>query len=114
MVWPELLCPRTHHSEVLICRDAGPAVLWLILCFHQTGKDHPCPSVGNASSEYLHVCPVLGHKTGFGLQACVLNSFCQLTALASMSDGFWAPGPIGVRLQSVIKQFQTFLEVLRT
>lgn len=62
MGWPELLYPRTRRSEVLICRDAGPAAMWLRLhlesqlILHQTGKDHP-----SAGNEYLHICPVLGH-----------------------------------------------------
>lgn len=94
--------------------------MWLMLhlesqlIIHQTGKDHSYPSAGNASSEYLHICPVLGYMTNFGLQACMLNRCCQLTVLASISDGFWAPGLTGVRSQSVRKQFQMFLEVLGT
>ena len=52
--------------------------------------------------------------TDFGLQSCVPYSHCQLTALASIPDGFWAPDLTGVRLQGVRKQFQIFLEVLKT
>lgn len=118
--WPWLLFPRTCHGEMLIsCRDAGPAVRWFILCLesqmiiHHIEKDHPRPWAGNANSENLHTCPALRYMTDFGLQFCVPRGCCQLTAPASISDGFWAPDPTGVRLQGVRKQFQIFLEVLK-
>lgn len=56
----------------------------------------------SCSFENLHTCPALGLMTHFSLQSCVLYSLCQLTALASVSEGFQAPDLMGVSLQGAI------------